>query len=211
VSIDSILSKRGIKEILHFTTNQGLTGILASKAVKPRKRLPQDKLLEHICIYNCPDRSRDMEWHDYVNLSITSVNLRLLGISRDKWHPGPDIWWCILCFSPTILAHPGVYFTTTNNAYPGVRRAQGAQGLENMFADRIVWWRGHVVERRPSTPANQPTYYQAEVLYPGELSVEHLEHVYVDNEDDASSVESMLDVFAGVPNLDCILRPEFFD
>lgn len=211
MTIQNIIADRRIEEVLHFTTNRGLTGILASSAVMPRKRLPEDKRLEYILTYNCPDRSRDVRWHDYVNLSVTEVNLHLFGISKGKWHSGTENWWCIVCFSPVVLEHSGVYFTTTNNIYTGVRRADGPTGLENMFADRVSRWQGNVVSREPSSPANQPTCNQAEVLYPGDLSLQYLEHVYVENEDNAASVESMADVFDGIPDFDCIVSPELFD
>lgn len=210
MTIEDIINKRGIEEILHFTTNRGLTGILDRKVVKPRKRLPKEKRLEHIVLYNCPDRSRDRGWHDYVNLSITMVNLRLFGISKGKWHHEKDNWWCVLSFLPVILTHPGVYFCTTNNMYSGVKRAQGPQGLENLFASTIVRWDREVVKRSSSTPPNQPTCNQAEVLYPGELSLEYLGHVYVETGDNASAVESMFEVFQGLPDVDCITRPELF-
>ena len=47
-SIAEIVTQRGIEEVLHFTTNKGLTGILAEGAVLPRKRLPEHKYLEHV-------------------------------------------------------------------------------------------------------------------------------------------------------------------
>ena len=211
MTIDDIIADRHIEEVLHFTTNRGLTGILASGVVKPRKRLPLDKRLEYVYKDNCPDRSRDIAWHDYVNLSITNVNYRLFEISMRKWHSGTDDWWCILCFSPVVLEHQSVYFTTTNNIYTDVRRAEGPTGLENMFADRVSRWGGNVVNREPSSPANQPTCNQAEVLYMGDLSIEHLERVYVENGDTASAVESIVDVLDSVPDFDCIVRPELFD
>jgi hypothetical protein len=37
----------GSRRFLHFTTHGGAVGILASKAVKSRKLLPEDAYLEH--------------------------------------------------------------------------------------------------------------------------------------------------------------------
>jgi len=210
VTIRDIIERRGIEEILHFTTNQGLTGILASKAVIPRKRLSKEKYLEHIVLYNCENRSRDIEWLDYVNLSITRVNLRLFGISRGKWHRDIEGWWCILSFKPEILTHPGVYFCTTNNAYPSVQRGKGAVGLEKLFTDKIERSPGWTAERTKTTPANQTTCNQAEVLYPGLLSTDYLMHVYVQDEERADATESIIGMFDGLPSIGCEVKLELF-
>lgn len=210
MSISKIIKDRDIQEILHFTTNSGLTGILHLGAVKTRKSLPKEEHLEYILKYNCADRRKDVAWHDYVNLSITSVNLNLFGISKDKWHSEMEGYWCILSFSSEILTHPNVIFTTTNNIYTGVRRAKGKEGLESMFAEKVTRWHGNVVERHSNTPSNQPTCNQAEVLYPGKLSLQYLERIYVKSFQDASAVESLFAVYPDMSEVECIERPELF-
>jgi len=179
MSIDEIITHRGIREVLHFTTNRGLVGALALAALKPRKRLPRETYLEFIYKPNCADRSRDVAWHDYVNLSITRINARLFGISSENWHRDINGWWCVLSFTPDILTHEGVIFTTTNNMYTGVQRDSGTQGLEALFAPRIVQWYGTVVTRSADAKSCEPTCIQAEVLYPGDLSVSYLQRIYV--------------------------------
>jgi len=210
VTIQDIIKHRGIEEILHFTTSQGLTGILASKAIIPRKRLPKEKYLERIVIYNCNDRSRDKEWLDYVNLSITTINLRLFGISEGKWHKDIDGWWCVLSFKPEILTHTGVYFCTTNNAYPSVQRRKGALGLASLFDEKIERFPNWIAERTRATPENQPTCNQAEVLYPELLSTDYLQHVYVKNEEHAYATESIIGMFDGIPSVDCEVKSKVF-
>jgi hypothetical protein len=119
----------------------------------------------------------DPVWEDYVNLSITRINVHLFDISSIHWHP--DVWWAILVFDPEILEHPDVTFTTTNNIYPAVRRDRGGAGLEAMFAP-VVYGRYNEVHRRTrATPANFTTDVQAEVLYPRELATTSLMRVYV--------------------------------
>lgn len=211
MTIEDIIINRGIEEILHFTTNKGVTGILAAGVVLSRKRLPADKHLEHIYLYNCPNRSRDRKWHDYINLSITSVNRYLFGISQGNWHSDMDGFWAILSFSPEILTHPGVYFTTTNNAYSDVKRDQGPEGLEALFANTVSSY-GSVIKREPTTPKNQPTCRQAEVLYPGQLSINYLKRIYVDSSDHACAIESQFDVLPNLPRLgDCIVKHDLFN
>lgn len=210
MKIEDIIKRRKIQEILHFTTNKGLTGIVASKAIIARKRLPKENYLEHILFYNCTSRIRDREWLDYVNLSITSINLHLFGISSGKWHPDIEGWWCILSFSPEILMHPGVYFCTTNNAYTCVERGLGAMGLEKLFADRIDREPEWAATRTGTTPINQPTCNQAEVLYPGKLSLDYLKHIYVQGEEHVWAAESICDMFTGLPEFDINIKPEMF-
>ena len=178
MTIPQIIATRGIEEILHFTTNKGLIGILASRSLKSRKRLPKDKYLEHVYSANCKTR-RDVAWLDYVNLSITDIDARLFEISSDKWHKDKDVWWCILAFASGILDHPDVHLSTTNNMYSGVKRGTGGQGLEALFKDRIHQYEGRYITRSPEHLPNQPTDPQAEVLYPGEVSTKHLKKVYV--------------------------------
>ena len=45
MTINEIISQRNISEILHFTTNEGLLGILYSRSIKSRQRLPKEKML----------------------------------------------------------------------------------------------------------------------------------------------------------------------
>lgn len=210
MTIEQIIKDRNIEDIVHFTTNSGLTGILASRCIQSRARLREDQFLEHIVFYNCENRNRDEEWLDYINMSITTVNMRLFDISRGNWHSGMDGWWCILSFSPEILMHPGVFFATTNNIYTGVRRKMGAEGLNDLFANEIERWSGKVVVRQHDLPLNQPTCSQAEVLYPGQLSTDYLRHVYFENEDDLVAAESIIPRFKGLPKFDCQVKPEIF-
>lgn len=197
MTIKRIVQERGIEEVLHFTTNSGLVGIFAARALKARRRLSSDKYLEHIYRGNCPDRSRDTAWHDYVSLSISSINGHLFNISSGKWHKEMDGWWCVLSFIPTILEHDGVYFTTTNNAYDPqyggcVVRGTGPEGLNRLFADRIRQWpTKSVIIRCSDTPNNQPTCKQAEVLYPGQIGLEFLQNVYVKDDSHIAEIHGI--------------------
>ena len=210
MTIQETIEKRKIKEILHFTTNKGITGILATGSLKARNLLSRDEYLEYIYQYNCPERGRDKDWWDYVNLSITSVNRHLFGISAGKWHACENGWWCILSFSPEIFAHDGVWLTTTNNMYTGVERQKGSVGLEAMFATNIVQWPGKCITRPASLPDNQTTCNQAEVLYPREVSLQYLNKVYVANNDDAAGFDSIKSLFKNWGYIECKVRRKLF-
>lgn len=209
MTISEIIERRGIKEVLHFTTNLGLIGILDSRHLKSRQRLNKDERLEHIFSPNAAFRDKDSDWLDYVNLSISRVNNRFFDISRNRWHKGKALWWCVLSFAPIILSHEGVYFTTTNNIYPGVLRGSGPQALEAMFAPRVEWWEGKFVSRPAGLDLALPTYEQAEVLYPGQVSTGSLQAIYVGAEEQLDEVHGL---FAGLghPEIETTIQAKLF-
>ena len=68
---------RGITSVVHFTTVEGLKGILASGAVKSRQGLPEDELVQYVYEPNAVDRSLDEDWLGYVNCSIMAINAHM--------------------------------------------------------------------------------------------------------------------------------------
>lgn len=209
MSVDQIVRDRGITEALHFTTNKGCLGVLATQSLKATQRLGEDKTLEFILQINAQDRSRDKAWLDYVNLSISRINTHFFRASGYK-HKDEDLWWCILSFSPEILGHSGVYFTTTNNMYSGVKRAVGADGLTALFAPSIVQWHSSIETRKADLPSNMTTCVQAEVLYPGEVSTEFLRAIYVAEDAHADEVAGQIGA-VGHCRVDIIVEPERFE
>ena len=131
---------RNIREIVHFSTNRGLTGCLHSGFVYPRSKLKAEDQLEHILTLNAPFRAeaedwfdRTENWIDYVNLSVSEITANLFRFSL-KWHAGKDIYWVIMGFDPALLDDDEVYFSTTNNIYEHTRRAKGPLGFETMLS-----------------------------------------------------------------------------
>lgn len=186
-----------ICSIVHFTRVQpGLVGILASSAIKARLDLPDTDRLRHIYEENAVNRSRDREWHGYVNLSITDINKWMFRSSK-KWHPEAE--WVILEFRPVILGDPGVVFCTTNNAYPTVRRHAGLRGFNQMFDSAIPGYEGRISTRSGCQP-NQTTDHQAEVLYPFSLSLDHLQSIIVGDKDTRETVWAILNSFPELPS-----------
>jgi hypothetical protein len=191
-TIAGVIARRGITEVLHFSTNHGLTGILAEGAVLSRERLPESKYLEHVYKPNASVR-KDRAWLDYVNLSISRINTEFFGHST-RWHANQDLWWCVLSLDPTIMSDSGVVFAATNNIYTGCRHAAGAPGLEALFAPKVERWEGNVVRRTPDMPEAWTTCHQAEVLYPERLSCQHLRCVYVATGPHADIAASTCDI-----------------
>lgn len=185
-SVSKVLQQRNIRHLVHFTTNSGLVGILRAQSVLSRQRLPDDDRLTEVFEPNAVHR-RDTEWLDYVNLSVERLNLRFFDNCRQRYR-GRDRWWCVLCFRSEIAAHDGVHFSTTNNFYSGVKRLDGAEGLEALYASRVHQYKGNYVERDPLLPANLTTCPQAEVLCPMQVDTRYLEKVYVSDSNHADVV-----------------------
>jgi hypothetical protein len=210
VTIEEVIARRQISEVLHFTTNRGLTGILASGRILSRARLGSDKYVEHVYEPNAQVR-RDQVWLDYVNLSITRLNWEFFGHSR-RWHAHEEIWWCAVAMSPEVLELDGVTFATTNNIYSGCSHAEGADGLEALFADRIVRWRGNVADRPTDFPLNWTTCHQAEVLVPEQVDVDYIRRIYVATERHADIASSQCEILLQAsPDLPIVVSPDAFE
>lgn len=194
MKIDDIIQQRGLSEVLHFTKNAGLTGVLFKKSLRSRHRLVRDNELKYTFTPTAKYR-KDQNYLDYVNLSLSEINSEFYNVAAKKWFQGDDLWWCILAFSPEILTHPGVIFATTNNMYTGVSRHTGSQGLESLFAKRIVRWSGNVIARSDGLQAHLPTCEQAEVLYPGEIGTEYLTRIYVGRPEEEDEAKAYLATF----------------
>lgn len=211
MSVSEIIAVRGISEVLHFTTSNGLLGILATGKLLAHSELPTEKRLSHILQINCRDRSRDSAWHGHINLSISRINGSFFTISQG-WHATADVFWCILSFSSEIMSHEGVFFATTNNAYPMTKRASDADGLEALFAPRIHQFPTKWVCRNNSQIENFTTCHQAEVLYPKELPLQYLKAIYVKTHDHADEVSAQIGVLNSQlpPDFRLEVAPELF-
>jgi ssDNA thymidine ADP-ribosyltransferase, DarT len=216
MSIAEAIERREITQVLHFTTNLGLLGMLAKGAILSREQLPEDKYLEHVYRPNAEVR-RDGPWLDYVNLSITGINTEFFDHSR-RWHDDEDVWWCVVALEPEILTHPGVLFATTNNMYTGCRRGAGEESLEALFGERVELWRGNALKRAEGLKDNQTTCHQAEVLYPRSVLLHYFTQIYVATEKHSDIVGSQSEILlpvhagpTGPQGLPIYVRPDVFE
>lgn len=199
-SVSELARQRGITEVVHFSTNLGLTGCLHNEMVLPRNRLKTEEKLENILTLNAPFRSEEEAWFDktenwinFVNLSVSEITTNLFRASL-KWHAGRDIYWVIMSFDVDLLDQKGVYFTTTNNIYPYTVRGMGTAGFEAMFASEVRR-RGTWKAYRGRRPARLTTCEQAEVLFPDGLPMSYLRRVYVRSGEEADRVHAVLAQF----------------
>ena len=181
--------KRGITQVVHFTTVSGAVGVIAAKALKSRARVGEDEYLERVYRPNAIFR-KDQEWLDYVNLSIERINESMFQTST-RWHADESNSWVVLSFQPRILSHPGVVFTTTNNIYPFCERAEGLSGFRSIFAGTVRGYYGQE-RNRDGKLDSWPTDRQAEVLYPGEVSCAHLQRIDVQLEQSLETIHGAM-------------------
>lgn len=189
LTVEELIERRGLEEVLHFTTNRGLLGVLATGFLKSRSMLNEDQYLEYLFTPNASLR-KDVRWLPYVSMSITRINAVFYEISKEKWHRNEPLWWCALSFDSEILTHDGVFFTTSNNIYTGTRRGTGGDALEAMFAPKVHQYLGNYATRYEGMPDDFTTCQQAEVLYPAQVSTEYLRCVYFYSPEHAAIAES---------------------
>ncbi|EOV0144854.1 DarT ssDNA thymidine ADP-ribosyltransferase family protein [Vibrio vulnificus] len=189
--IQQTISSLEIQEVLHFTTNHGLVGIFSLNKLVSRDQLSNEQALEYITRYNSKFRS-DPQWTSYVNLSLSRINSSFFGYSQ-SWHQGEYDFWVILAFSPDILTHENVVFTTTNNIYKNeCIRGVGASSLLKLYANQVQGKRGAIKSRQSMHPKNWTTCEEAEVLYPKEIELTYLTKLYVPNDDTLALVSAAL-------------------
>ena len=209
------IKRRGIVELLHFTTNRGIVGTLDSGYLLSRYRVRQEDNLKYILHCNSTNRPEESDffdksehWIDFVNLSISEINRRYFEVSQG-WHLNADVWWGILSFDVAAMADDGVYFATTNNSYDYCIRKKGLEGFNGLFAP--------VIRRKPPSwsacrlrrAEHLPTCEQAEVLYPRELPIRYLRCIYVLDETCHDTVIGWLGEF-GHTDVDVQINPQKF-
>lgn len=208
MSVANFIAERDVTEVVHFTTNHGCLGTLYTKTLLSRARLHDDEMVEYLFEPNAELR-RDKDYLDHISLSLEHINDHFFNVSAGKWHREDSIFWCILAFDPSILEHEGVVFATTNNIYSSVRRALGEPGLRRLYADQVVRWNGNTATRSAQTRLAYPTCAQAEALYPGSLSTEHLQRIYVRSVAEQSETVGFLKATFH-RDIDVIVAPEKF-
>jgi len=209
LSVSDLIAARGINEVVHFTTNHGCLGTLYTGTLLSRARLQEDEMVRYLFGANAELR-RDLSYLDHISLSLEHINAEFYGISANKWHRNEPIFWCILAFDPIVLTHDDVVFVTTNNIYSSVVRGTGEAGLARLFGDKIHRWHGvPAAIRVPATRSCYPTCFQAEALYPGSLSTEHLQRIYVRSATDQSEIIGFLKATFH-REIDVLVAPEKF-
>ncbi|MGE3780526.1 MAG: hypothetical protein AB7F89_25275, partial [Pirellulaceae bacterium] len=94
MSVADVIAKRGIGEVVHFTTSHGCLGTLYTKTLLSRARLQDDEMVRYLFAANAELR-RDVAYLDHVSLSLEHINTEFYRVSANKWHRNEPIFWCI--------------------------------------------------------------------------------------------------------------------
>ena len=209
MTIDQITKKRGITELVHFTTSTGLLGILSTQNLLPRSALAQEQLLEFILKYNAPYRS-DPNWLKYINLSISRINHQFFDHSGSL-RTNSGLFWVVIGIDPEVMLHEGVYFTTTNNIYPACRRGTGRAALEQLFLPKVFGRYRVEIHRSVDHPDHWTTCPQAEVLYPGPLPARFIRNIYVRTDNDLNAVHAQIAALGVSPYMVTVAPDKFIN
>lgn len=193
--IFDFIQSRGITRLVHFTPFLNLCGIFNLGGIWPRERIreyaqenPEEHLMDYI---KWNDKLRLDKREDCINLSIQRINSFLFKRFKEFPEGKP---WCILEIDPVCMQGIGVSFTVANAASTWVKRCgtkKGISGLIELYADCIN--DGKRVERRVNNiPMNCPTSRQAEVLYPGVISISLIKGLVFESDEDAKRARAML-------------------
>lgn len=208
MTISDIAQQKGVKELIHFTTNSGLLGILAKRGVLPSARLTEEDTLAFIFKQNSVSRREwNKKWLSYINLSVSKVNNSFFSYSQ-YIHKDSDVYWIILSFSTEVLNQQGVFFTTTNNIFPSCTRGEGEASFECMFASSIEGKRQKIFSRTEQHHSSWTTCEEAEVLYPDFLTLDFLLKIYVPDIDVKRIVIAQLSAFNA--DFEICVAPEKF-
>lgn len=209
------IDRRGIAEVLHFSTNRGILGTIASGSLLSRFMLPKEDYLADLLHVNSQQRPEASEffdksknWLNYVNLSISEINRRFFEVSQ-RWHGrNEQLWWGILGFDADILTHHGAVFATTNNSYECCLRGEDLEGLAALFEpviSRKPGWNAYRLQRS----SELTTCEQAELLYPERVGIEHLRSIYVQDASSHDAARGWLLEY-GLHNVKVLISPAKF-
>ena len=207
-SILGSISSRDITELLHFTTNPGLTGIIATEQLLSRSQLSENQYLEHIYRPNSRYRREAPKYWDYINLSVSAINAQFFDICSKGWWRDSEMFWVVLSLRPDVAADSGVLFATGNMGYEGMLPSTGAAAWEGLFADRTYYGFGKYIRRASSLHPRYPTDSQAEVLYPRTLPITAVQRIYVQSDSDAARADSVVGI--GQHDIEVVTDPSKF-
>ncbi|WP_302152739.1 DarT ssDNA thymidine ADP-ribosyltransferase family protein [uncultured Enorma sp.] len=165
--IEKIIQDRGIKKLYHFTQAKNLNSIF------------ERGILSRNTIYNLRidaavnDNERWDRHTDAISVSISGPNYQMLyALKKGKQNRGetcPGDTFVLLELDPSLLYELDCAFYPTNAASNRVRHAsktefQGAQALENMFADGVPCPAGTYSRAKWNLDSCETSDPQAEVL-----------------------------------------------
>lgn len=160
----------------HFTPSLNLPHILRDQRIRPTSSLATDV---RAC-FSPTDLARLDGHPDCVCCSIQYPNGFYLARARQsgRLQHFPD--WVLLLLPVTLIDRPGVLFSPRNAAAGfGAYLQAGKAGLDRCYATSVTGAGGNTFTRGPNHLPECPTDQQAEVLVPGEISIDDVAGIAV--------------------------------
>lgn len=177
----------GVTRLCHFTRLTALREIIATGEIRSHRRVRDSSRISRAEIINDPRR---LDHHrDHVNCSIQYPNLLTLNKFKND---SPNERWIILLLGVMLLSKPYTKFSPSNAAHESGRNAlEGLNAYKAMYEDPVRSAQG-LRSRGNGHLDKCPTDIQAEALIHGTISIQHVEHIVMENSEDFDVVTEEL-------------------
>lgn len=211
----SIIDKRGIKYLIHFTRFESVTAIVGEGKILPRNKL-------HNISYEwkelvSPNSQKRFDDTKNLNTTIMHPTIYLLNIFRDKWYPGSR--FCILGINPKYIYEEKTEFSITNATYDtaeefGINR--NLTTFNAMFMNQVTGKpirntnRRWITYRKSTLPEYYTTDPEAEALIESEIPYNDILFIACRNQYEHDILASAFDVLE-LPTEKFCVRPTLFE
>lgn len=170
--------RRGITRLCHFTKSVNLVHILDAREIRAK-----DQLEQSADGYR-PTDDRRLDGHrTHVSCSVEYPNIWYLDHARKRDPNFRD--WMVLTLDVELLGKPGVKYSPHNAARGhGAGIGEGMDAFTSLFETEVIGKERFA--RGEAHPDWWPTDDQAEVLVPAPISLDHVQHVIVTDEEQAA-------------------------
>lgn len=194
LTIEGILSKRKISELMHFTKIENLTSIINHGL------LSVEQLNEAGIQYHFNDAKRYDGRKNCICTSVEFPNPANLKTFRDKY---PECSWAIIILDAQLILNHSCFFAEHNAATTyiknDIKSRQSPEAFERMFAEVVQGKTnadGKVEKYTRKQMHNDisclPTSYQAEILVENYIEQEFIKGVIFMNDNDMKKYQNML-------------------
>ena len=207
-NIVSAITERRIRRLCHFTPSRNLQhiaggeiGILSTSSLKAQER----------AAYNATDLERLDQKTTHICCSIEYPNAWYFDRARANEKLFLD--WVVLLISPHYLAEEDTLFCPRNAAANyGRHIANGFEGFNSMFAERVSGTRNTTYVRSASHRLSCPTDQQAEVLIKDRVLLADIIGVAVASEEQARTERVRLRTNGVNPDqFQFVIAPQMFN
>lgn len=195
--METIIKKRGIKVLLHFTAEKNLDSILNNGL------LPRNIVKKKVPNVICNDDQRLDRRTLYNSLSMSFPNYSMFFKYRNA---NDKIKWCIIGFDISVLLGMECLFCFTNAANSSISQLddnelKGVEALLKLFDEEV----SGIKRSEHKLPPNFPTDHQAEILVKGRIDPKYISCIWFDD------IELVKAYSKKYPGLDAVYFKGYFN